>query len=168
MAKFISYLAGELTEVNGTSVSAGVTDANEIVQLGADGRLDVSLLPTGVGADTAIVQASEAIGAGDPVNVFDSSGDFRVRRADAATAGREANGFVLAAVASGANATIYFEGRVTGLAGQTPGKKWLAAGGGYTSTAPVNPASAFAQSLGVAVSATEINFERGNIVILVA
>lgn len=168
MAKYIAYVSGELTEVNGTSASVGVADANKILQLGADGRLELSVLPTGVGPDTASVQASEALSAGDPVNVFDSAGAFRVRRADAATAGREAHGYVLAAVASGANATIYFEGRVTGLSGQTPGKKWLAAGGGYTSTAPVNPASAFAQSLGVAVSATEVNFERGDLVVLVA
>jgi hypothetical protein len=166
MGKYIALVNGVRTEVAGQVSSVGVADAGKIVQLDATGRLDPSIMPSGIGADTAVIQASEALTAGDPVNVFDSAGAFRVRRADAATAGRHADGFVIAGVASGANATVYFEGRVTGLTGQLPGKKYLAVGGGYTNTPPVAPAANFLQEIGTAVSATEINFEKEDITVL--
>ena len=104
MAKYISQVAGVLTEVAGLATSAGAGDAGKIPQLDGSGKLDPSLMPTGIGADTASIQASEALSAGDLVNVWNSGG-ARVRKADASTSGKEAHGFVLATVASGANAS---------------------------------------------------------------
>jgi len=44
------------------------------------------------------------------------------RKADATTAGKEANGFVLSAVTLGNNATVYFDGTDTQLSSLTPGR----------------------------------------------
>ena len=50
---------------------------------------------SGGGADTGTVTTSEALAAGDLVNIWNSSG-AKARKADATTAGKEAHGFVLA------------------------------------------------------------------------
>lgn len=92
--------------INATVASA----ANKVVKLGADGKLDVTVMPTGIGADTAVIVASEALAAGDLVNIWNDGGTAKVRKADASVAGKEAHGFVLAAVSNAANATVYFEG----------------------------------------------------------
>ena len=92
------------TIINATVTSAGAGDADKITALDASGRLDSSVMPVGIGADTATIQTSEALASGDYINIHDVAGAFRVRKADATTAGKEAHGFVLAAVGSGANA----------------------------------------------------------------
>lgn len=52
--------------------------------LDASGRLDSSVMPVGIGADTATIQTSEALASGDYVNIHDDvAGAFRVRKADA-------------------------------------------------------------------------------------
>ena len=68
---------------------------------------------------------------------------------------------VLAAVASGASATVYFNGTNTAVTGATPGNVFLATtAGSFTSTAP-SGAGNVVQYIGCAVSATAINFVRG-------
>jgi hypothetical protein len=157
--KYFVNNAGTLTEQLAPGTSAGATDANKIPALDASGRLDVSFMPTGIGADTAVIQASEALTAGAPVNIHNVAGAFRVRLADATTAGKEADGFVLSAVASGANATVYFEGNNASVTGQVPGPVYLGTTAGtYTATAP-SASGNVVQRLGVATSATNINFE---------
>lgn len=165
--RYIRQVGGVLTEKEATVASAGATDAGEIIALDGAGKLDNSVLPTGIGADTAAVQASEALTAGDLVNIHDVGGAFRVRRADASTSGRQADGFVLAGVASGATATIYFEGTNNQVSGLTPGARYLSATtpGGTTSVAPTG-AGQVVQRVGVAVSATALNFERGPEIVL--
>lgn len=155
----------DATIVNAKATSAGAGDAGKVVQLDGAGRIDATMMPVGIGADTAIIQASENLAAGDFVNVHNSGG-ARVRKADATTAGKEAHGFVLGAVSSGANATVYFEGSNTGVSGQTPGTVFLATtAGGATGTAP-SASGNVVQKLGVAISATAINFERGEPIVL--
>lgn len=160
MAKYLANNAGVLTEVSGTATSAGAGDAGKIPQLDGAGRLDNSLMPTGIGADTQLIQASEALAAGDLVNIHDVTGAFRVRKADASSAGKEAMGFVLSAVSSGANATVYFEGTITGLTGLTPGQRYLSTStaGGTQAAAPTTAAQVV-QRVGIATSATTLNFE---------
>lgn len=151
--------------VNAVASSAGAGDAGKVAALDGAGRLDATMMPVGIGADTASIQASENLAAGDFVNVHNSGG-ARVRKADATTAGKEAHGFVLGAVSSGANATVYFEGSNTGVSGQTPGTVFLATtAGGATGTAP-SASGNVVQKLGVAISATAINFERGEPIVL--
>lgn len=159
--------AGHLdaTVLNATAASAGAADAGKTVALDGTGRINNSMMPVGIGADTAIIQASEALAAGDYVNVHDASG-ARVRKADASTSGKFAHGFVLAAVSSGQNATVYFEGTNTQVTGQTPGTVFLSTTAGLGTTAAPAGAGNVVQRVGVAISATAVNFERSSPIVL--
>lgn len=158
--KFLRLVAGVFTEVAATVASAGAGNDGDLVALDATGRLDNSVMPPGIGADTKSIAASEALAAGDWVNVWNSTG-AKVRKADATTAGKEAHGFVLAAVSSGANATVYFEGTNTQVTGQTPGPVYLQTTAGTGGATIPSASGNVVQNLGVALSATEVNFERG-------
>lgn len=149
------------TLLNATVTSAGVGSANKIAQLGADGLLDPSVMPVGIGADTATIVASEALAAGDFVNIWDDAGTAKVRKADATTEGKEAVGFVLSAVSAAANATVYFEGKNTQRSGLTPGaRQYLGTTpGACTATAPSANGNVV-QPLGEAINATTIAFEK--------
>ena len=165
--KYLSNNAGLITEVAASQASAGAGDAGKIVALDAAGRLDTSMLPSGVGPDVAVITASESLAAGDLVNIWDSAGAFRVRKADASTTGKEAHGFVLAAVSSSNPATVYFEGPNTQVSSLTPGVKFLSASapGGTQATAPT-AAGQIVQRVGLATSATVLNFEAGTPILL--
>lgn len=146
--------------VNSTITSAGAGDSGKHPRLDGAGRLDSTVLPVGVGADTAVIVTSEALAAGDYVNIWNSTG-AKARKADATVAGKEAHGFVLAAVAAAANATVYFEGTNTAVTGQTPGVVFLSTTAGVgTSTAPT-AAGNVVQRVGFATSATAVNFQSG-------
>lgn len=157
--KYIYNNAGTLTEKVSNQASAGAGDAGKIVALDSTGRIDNTMMPVGIGADTQIVTASEALAAGDLVNIWNSTG-AKVRKADASVAGKEAHGFVLAAVTSGNPATVYFEGTDTQVSGQTPGVVYLSAStpGQATSTAPSGTGQVV-QRVGFATGATAINFQ---------
>lgn len=162
--KYIRNNAGLLTETEATAASAGAGDAGKIPALDGSGRLDTTMMPIGIGADTASIQASENLAAGDFVNVHNSGG-ARVRKADASN-GREAHGFVVSAFLSGATALVYFEGPNTSVSGATPGVVFLSTtAGGFTSTAP-SAAGQTVQRIGVATSATVINFEGAQPILL--
>ncbi|MEN6584714.1 MAG: hypothetical protein ABFE02_01505 [Sulfuricella sp.] len=133
--------------------------------LDSSGRLDNSVMPVGIGVDTKTIAASEALAAGAWVNVWNSTG-AKVRKADATTAGKEAHGFVLAAVSSGGNALVYFEGTNTQVSGQTPGPVYLQTTAGTGGATIPSASGNVVQNLGVAVSATEVNFESGTPVVL--
>lgn len=166
--KYIALVNGRLQEQQATVVSTGAADDGKLVALDPSGRLDASVLPVGVGADTATIQASEALAAGDFVNIHVVAGSPRVRKADASTAGKEAHGFVLSAVAAGANATVYFEGQNTQVTGKTPGaRQYLSATTpGATTETPPSGSGNVVQLVGVAVSATAISTEIEDGVIL--
>lgn len=158
--KYIANNAGTLTETEAIQSSAGAGDAGKIPALDSVGRFDASMMPVGVAADTASVQASEALAAGDYVNIWSSAGSFRARKADASVAGKEAHGYVLAAVSSGASATIYFEGSNTQVTGQAPGVVFLsAATPGLGATAAPSATGNTVQRIGFATSATNVNFQ---------
>jgi hypothetical protein len=156
--KYISNNAGTLTEVAANQTSAGAGDAGKIVALDATGKLDQTMMPVGIAADVAVITASEALSAGDFVNVWNSTG-AKARKADASTSGKEAVGFVLSAVSNGAAATVYFEGTNTGVTGLTPGLNFLSTTpGAATATAP-STAGQVVQRIGYATAATALNFE---------
>lgn len=190
--KVITNNAGQLQEVASISTSDGAADAgkiiatnasgqidgsflnttvssspNKLVMTGGDGKIDVSVLPTGVGADTAVINASEALAAGDLVNIWDNSGTANVRKADASTAGKEAHGFVLAAVASGQPATVYFDGTNTQMTGLTPGRQYLSTTPGKTSATAPTGSGQVVQVVGFAVSATAMSFQSNPPIVLV-
>lgn len=164
--KYIRNNAGTLTEVEAKVTSAGAGDAGKIPALDGSGRLDTSMMPVGIGADTAVIVASEALAAGDFVNIWNSTG-AKARKADASASGKEAHGFVLAAVSNAANATVYFEGTNTQVTGLTPGVVFLSAStaGQATGSAPSGTGQVV-QRLGVAISTTAINFDGGPPIVL--
>lgn len=154
------------TIVNSKTTSAGAGDSGKLPALGATGKLDTSFMPTGIAADTAVVAASEALAAGDLVNIYDATG-AKCRKADASTAGKEAHGFVLAAVESAANATVYFEGTNDQVTGLTAGRQFLSTTpGACTATAPSGSAQVV-QRVGFATSATSMNFQSQTPLVLV-
>lgn len=165
MAQKFIYLdaAGVMHEIEGQSVSAGSGDAGKFFVPGADGKWDVSLMPTGIGPQTKSLVASEAIAAGAGINVWLDAGTVKMRNADAsaASAGKACHGFVLAAVASAATGSAYFEGEISGLSGLTGGATYFLSDttpGAFTLT-PVTTAGRILQKIGVATSATTIDFE---------
>ena len=157
--KFLRLINGVITEIFGVQTSAGAGNAGDLVSLDDSGRIDNSMMPVGIGADTSTITASETLAAGDWVNVWNDSG-AKVRKADATTAGKEAHGFVLAAVTSGNPATVYFEGTNTQVTGQTPGPVYLQTTAGTGGATIPSASGNVVQSIGVAVSATAVNFER--------
>ena len=161
--KFVKVgAAGLLTEQAAINQSTGVADANKIPATDANGRLHESFLPVGVGAATKVITASEALTAPCLVNIHNSGGQ-KVRYADSTTAaaGRAAHGFILQSVASGANATVYFEGEISGLTGLTPGAPlFLGATNGTLTATPPTTEGHCLQMVGVATSPTTADFEK--------
>lgn len=151
---------GRTISTSGVVTSAGVANDGDIPSLDPSGKLDPSVMPTGFGQNTQVVQASENLAAGDLVNIWDSTG-ARARKADATSEGKEAMGFVLGAVTSGGNATVYLAGnRITGLTGLTIGARYYLSTtpGGRTLTAP-SAAGNVSMMIGVALDTTTIIFE---------
>lgn len=147
----------DATIVNSVNTTTGAPDAGKVAALGADGLLALSMMPVGVGTDVKVITTSEALAAGDYVNIWDNAG-FKVRKADATTVGKQAHGFVLASCASGAPATVYMEGTNTSVIGMVAGTVFLSTTAGLGSaTAPAGSGNVI-QNLGTAVSATAVNF----------
>lgn len=158
---FYRVVSGILTQIFGVQVSTGAANAGDIPALDDTGRFDMSLMPVGIGADTAIIPASEALAAGDEVNLWTDAGAVKARKADASVPGKESNGFVLAAVSSGANATVYFEGTNTQKTGLTPGATYYLSAttpGAVATTAP-GVVGQVVQRIGKATSATTLSYE---------
>lgn len=159
------------TEVPATVVSTGAADAGKIPALASDGRLDESLLPTGIGADVTVAPASESLTAGDYVNIYDNAGVTSMRKADAsaANAGKIADGFVLDNVTSGQPATAYHSGSNTALTGLTVGTTYVLShttpGGVLALSAGTTTAGHSLQVVGRAVAADTIDTSIGEPII---
>ena len=83
-----------------------------------------------------------------------------MRKADATSPGKTADGFVIAAVSSGATGTAYFEGTNTQLTGLTPGAAYyLSTTAGGVTTTPPSTSGQVVQFIGKALSDTELSFE---------
>jgi hypothetical protein len=155
---FLRLVAGRFTEILGITTSAGAADDGKIPALDATGKLDISFLPIGIGADVKILPTSENLTAGNWVNVYDLTGTLTARKADATAAGKEAVGYVLAGTTSPSNATVYFDGINNALSGLTAGEDYFLAttAGTGVATTPPTGAGKVVQRLGQAISTTEI------------
>ena len=165
--KFLQHdAAGGFREVAATA-TGGAGQANKIPALDLSGRLDTTMMPTGIGAETSAIPAFGALAAGDFVNVFNDGGVARVRKADASTGVAPANGFVLAAYTVGQTATVYWGGLNNQVSGLTPGIHFLSTTPGASSH--VAPASTgnIVQRLGFAISSSVINFQPQDPILLV-
>lgn len=161
MTKYLEHDgAGGAREVN-AATTGGAPDANKIPQLDGNGKFPAAMMPSGVGSDTQVFQASENLSAGDQVNIWSSAGAFRVRRADAAGgAAKKAMGYVIAAVTSGQNATVFFEGTNDQVGTVlTPGDVFLSATPGQVTQTPPTTAGHIVQRVGFAATASALNFE---------
>jgi hypothetical protein len=157
--KYIALVGGIETEVAGTVTGGTAAQDGKIPALDATGRLDASLMPVGTVADTYVGAAAETLSATAPFVYVKSDG--QVANASAASGGNPTIGFVLAGAAAAAQATVYFEGRVTGLTGLTVGARYYLSDttpGGLTTT-PVTGAGKLHQYLGRAISTTTLSFE---------
>lgn len=145
------------------STAGGEANANTIPQLSASGRWTADMMPEGLAAETKVMPASEGLAAGDVVNVYSDAGTLKCRKADAsaANAGKACKGFVLAAVTQDEDATVYYEGNITGLSGLTPGADYYlsATSPGGVTTTPTLTVGYVIQYIGQAQSATEMTFE---------
>lgn len=165
--KYLKQNVGALTEVEATVISAGAGNAGDIPALDTTGKLDNSVMPVGAATETDQITATEALSAGDFVNIYGATG-VKCRKADATTADKEANGFVLAAVLLNATATVFRISQTnTQLTGMTPGKKQFLAttAGGRTEIAP-SASGNVVQQLGIAKSATELIFAPNDPIVL--
>lgn len=164
--KYLTLANGREVMKQSRVVSSGAASAGEIVALDSSGRLDVTVLPVGVGPDVTSLITTEALNAGDYVNIFNDVGVPKVRKADA-TNDRPAHGFVRDPHALSSTAVVYFEGPNDDKSGLTIGARYyLAAGGGVTSTPPSLPTSVIHQFVGIAVNATTINTDIDDEIVL--
>jgi hypothetical protein len=188
--KFLRNNAGTITETLSIATSAGAGDAdklpatgaggyldpsllnaattgvNKVVLTNGSGRLDPSIMPLGFGDDVVSVEAGENLSAGDLVNIYDDSGTAKARKADA-TNNRPANGFVVAGYTTGQMASIYFEGTNDQMSGMVAGRRFLSATTpGATQTAAPTGTGQIVQIVGFAVSATQMNFEAAQPIVL--
>lgn len=164
--KILSLVSGVITEVAGAQ-TGGAGSENKIPALDSTGKLDVSMMPTGIAADVEVVTAAEALAAANPFVYIKSDG--QAANASGAVGGNPCIGFITASYTSGAtDVKVYFEGRVTGLTGLTVGARYYlsdSTAGGITAT-PVSGAGKLHQYIGRAVTATTISFEADDHVVL--
>lgn len=158
---FLARVAGKTKQIFGIATSAGAADAGKMVATDTDGRLNMSLMPVGIGSNSTSCPASEAIGAGKFINFHSNAGALNVRLADNSN-GRQADGYVKDAVASAGTATVYpLDSTNSALTGLTPGGRyWLGTAGGVIAAAldPADTANTgkICQEIGSAKSATEL------------
>jgi hypothetical protein len=153
--KFLRNITGRITEIFGVVVSAGAANDGDIPALDAGGKLDISLMPSGIGASTVSALASEALNAGDFVNLYDVTGVLTVRKADATTNTKQAHGYVIAAVANAAPATVYLGGQNGNVTGKVNGvMQYLSIVPGLSSPTPPSASGNLIQQLGPALSPT--------------
>lgn len=102
--------------------------------------------------------AGEALTAGEEVNVYDSDGTWKVRRASAQNHYRRSHGYVKTTVAENAIVTVFQGGTNPDKSGLTPGDYFLSVTkGAVTQTAPTG-AQQIVQHLGASLSATELAY----------
>ena len=139
MSKYLEWndTNKSITEVQPINQSTGVSDAGKIIETDASGLIDPSFLPD---SDSKVFTTSEALAAGDLVNIHDSSGP-KVRKADASlgVSGR-AMGYVKTSATSGGTVTVYRDGvNIPSGGGMTIGAKQFLSGttpGARTETPP--------------------------------
>lgn len=167
MSKFLQHdAAGGFREVQAVN-TGGAPQANKIPALDASGRLDPTMMPTGVGAETSIIPAFGNLAAGDLVNVFNDAGTMKARKADASSGVAPAHGFVLAAVTAGADATVYWGGLNNQRSGMTPGLQYLGTTAGLTTHIAPTGAGQIVQRVGLALNSTTLNFVPQDPILLV-
>lgn len=160
MAKRYMEIAtgGAQAEREATVTSAGAGNAGDIVALDGAGRLDASVLPSGVGVDQKSYPFTETATQGQLLNIFDDGGTPSVRLADASN-GRQAHCFAVNAVTAPASGNVQFEGEIEGLTGLTTGAVYYLSTAGNIATTEITTAGQILQRVGIARDTTTLDFE---------
>lgn len=155
---YLDLVSGIATRKTAVEAGPAATPAEQIVSTGADGLIADSLLHSTISGSVSIV-TSENLAAGDFVNIYNNAGTPTARKADGATTGKTANGYVTAGSTSPAAAQVYFGGINTAVSTVTGGEIYLSdtTPGGFTSTPP-STAGHTLQRIGSGVTATAIAF----------
>lgn len=160
--------SGLVSEKTGLTQSTGVADAGRLISTGNDGKIDPTLMPPGIGADTVALPAAESLSAGNFVFIRNDAGVAKVAKASAAVGGSYAMGYVLETVTTGQTVLVYFEGRNTALTGIIPGERYYLSdttpGGIKTTT--VTGAGKLHQFVGRGATSTSISTEMDDPIVL--
>lgn len=161
--KYLTKVSGVTTLKEAIDSSAGAGDAGKIPALDSGGKLASNMMPAGIGADSVTKNASENLASKDLVNLWNDGGTTKVRKADATSAGKRAHGFVQSAVTSGNPAEVILDGTISGLSGLTVGEQFLSTTAGTCTTTAPSASGNVIQSVGFAISSTELAFESGEV-----
>ena len=150
---------GNLEEKEAVIQGGTVGEAGRIVALDDTGKLDDTVMPEGIGAETTVAKASEALVGNNVINIWSNSGVLSARKADATDDTKPAHGYIKDSANLGDNVTVYTDGYLPGT-GFTPGSKYfLSTTPGAVTATPPSDEGNIAQVIGVAVSADKIKFE---------
>ena len=160
--RFIAQVRGVKTALTALVFSTGPTDGGKIVATDPlTGKLDLSVMPTGVGSETDIAVAETGgLTAGDLVHIYNNSGALTAQKADATIEGHYANGFVLNDTIAGNNVRVYRPNQtVSGLTNlELAGEYYLDIVPGMITLVPPSTIGNTVQYVGLAVSTTTLVF----------
>lgn len=149
------------TKVTASEARAAISAGAGLAYNSGTGEMALADLSTLLGIlNGTTVQASEALVAGDFVNVYSSGGAARVRKASALDPALFANGFVLDDISSGATGGVIFSGvNLATTVGTAASEVWLSdtTPGGWMTTPP-SASGSIIQSLGAAVPSVGVFF----------
>lgn len=153
--KFITIdTTGKKVLKGAIDASTGVIDAGKVIGLNADGKVDISMIPTAVGKVGCVLTLSEPITAGDWVNVFTDGTNYKARLADVTDVTKVCHGYADASGIAGDNVLIMFEGlnshNTTGLVNGTG--YFLDKLGKAVATPDMTTTAKFVQPLGYCVN----------------
>lgn len=160
-AGYVTLVAPAAASQTYTLPSADGT-TGQVLSTNGSGALSWATAASGgetTGAQTIVqIIAGETLSTGNIVNIYDSGGNFRVRKASA-TNRYESHGFVVQGVSSGNTANVYLSGLNANVAGLSPGAVYLSTtSGSITQTAPTGT-NQLVQRIGTATSATSFIFD---------
>jgi hypothetical protein len=141
-----------------TATTAYDSDAADLTKGFLDpDRLEENTVPTWK-LLTNSVRVSDAVTAGQVVNVWNNGGLFMCRPADASVFGKQADGFVLESAAAGADVPVFALGYIVLLAGLSPGLQFLQTTPGAVGNSVPNAAGQVIQQVGYASDAAILHF----------
>ena len=135
------------------------TGEEGIVATQPDGYIDPSLIKD---SEVEVFEASEAITAGDEINIWDDGGTEKARKASASGYSTRSFGYAENSAAIGQDVTVIMEGIKSGLAGLTIGDPvFLSLTAGAVTQTPPQLDGEIWQQLGNAIRADSYRLEIG-------
>lgn len=143
------------------ATSSGSADAGKMVRTNSDGVIDITLLPSNIGAESFTVIAGENLAANDLIYLYDDNGIRKCKKAIATNENTLAKGYVTTSASAGSEVTVYTSGYITssGL-DYSKSSVYLSAttAGAVTQTAP-SGSGQWVQIVGSPLAADKFKFE---------